>query len=168
MFNNSCQLNDCVHLVIFHYQSKIKEQEMYLQWLLVFVMFTSANEVTRMIKPNFSAVNFAKEIRERRLNGSVIREIEVDSEGSCRLQCVEEKGCLSYNFGLDKNKNRFKCQLSDSDRFVGLKNFTADGEFIYRGVKVMLFELIELSKHNRFKRCSALRLNIILCLLIFN
>ena len=134
---------------------------MYLQWPLVFVMFTSANGVTRMIKPNFSAVNFAKEIRGRRLNGSVIREIEVDSEGSCRLQCVKENGCLSYNFGPNENKKRFMCQLSDSDRFVGLKNFTEDGEFIYRGVKVMSFELIGLSKHNRFKRCRALRLNII-------
>ena len=97
-----------------------------------------------MTKPNFKAVNFAKEIRGRRLNGSVIREIEVDSEDSCRLQCVEENGCLSYNFGTNKNKNRFKCQLSDSDRFVGLKNFTEDEEFLYRGVKVKSIELVEL------------------------
>ncbi|KAL9982290.1 hypothetical protein ACROYT_G004316 [Oculina patagonica] len=70
-----------------------------------------------MITPNYKAVNFAKEIRGRRLNGSVIREVEVASEGSCRLQCVEEDGCLSYNFGPSENKKRFKCQLSDSDRF---------------------------------------------------
>ncbi|KAL9982292.1 hypothetical protein ACROYT_G004318 [Oculina patagonica] len=85
--------------------------------------------------PNYKAVNFAKEIRGRRLNGSVIRELEVDSEGSCRLQCVEEDGCLSYNFGPSENKKRFKCQLSDSDRFFGLKNFTEDDEYLYRGVK---------------------------------
>ncbi|KAL9982263.1 hypothetical protein ACROYT_G004288 [Oculina patagonica] len=108
---------------------------MYLQWLLAFLTFTSANGVTRIIKPNFKAVNFAKEIRGRRLNGSVIREMEVDSEGFCRLQCVEEDGCLSYNFGPNKNKKRFKCQLSDSDRFVGLKNFTEENEFLYRGIK---------------------------------
>ena len=84
-----------------------------------------------MIKPNFKAVNFAKEIRGRTLN-----EVSLDSEGSCRLQCVEENGCLSYNFGPNENKKRFKCQLSDSDRFFGLKNFTQENEFLYRGIKV--------------------------------
>ena len=81
---------------------------MYLQWLLASVIITSTNGLTKMITPNFKAANFAKEIRGRRLNGSVAREREVDSEGSCRLQCVEEPGCLSYNFGF--NENRKKCQ----------------------------------------------------------
>ena len=81
---------------------------MFLQWLLAFVILTSVNGVARKIKPNCKALNFAKEIRGRRLNGSVIREIEVDSEGSCRLQCVEENGCLSYNFEPNENKKRFK------------------------------------------------------------
>ena len=90
-----------------------------------------------MITPNFKAVNFGREIRGRRLNGSVIREMEVDWEGSCRLQCVEENGCLSYNFGFNENEKKFKCQLSNSDRFVGMKNFTEDPEFLYRGIKVI-------------------------------
>ncbi|PFX13372.1 Ficolin-1 [Stylophora pistillata] len=102
---------------------------------LSFLLISFTNGDIRMITPNFKAVNFAREIRGRRLNGSVIREIEVDSEGSCRLQCVEEESCMSYNFGPSKNKKRFKCQLSDSDRFVGLKNFTEDDEYLYRGVK---------------------------------
>jgi len=93
---------------------------MYLQLLLASVMITSTNGITRIITPNFKAVNSTKEIRGRRLNGNVIREMEVDSEGSCRLQCVEENGCLSYNFGPNENKKRFKCQLSNSDRFAGL------------------------------------------------
>ena len=85
----------------------------------------------------FQAVNFAKEIRGRRLNGSVIREIKVDSESSCRLHCVKESSCVSYNFGSTiNNKKMFKCQLSDSDRFVSFKNFTEDNTFLYRGVKV--------------------------------
>ena len=92
-----------------------------------------------MITPNYKAVNFGKEIRGRRLNGSVIREIEVDSEGSCRLQCVEENNCLSYNFGPNENKEKFKCQLSNSDRFVGFKNFTEDHKFLYRGIKVISY-----------------------------
>jgi hypothetical protein len=118
---------------------------MYLQWFLASVMITSTNGVTRTITPNFKAINFAKEIRGRRLNGSVIREMEVDSEGSCGLRCVKENGCLSYNFGPDENKKSFKCQLSNSDRFIGLKNFTEDNEFFYRGIKVIFFESIKLN-----------------------
>jgi len=109
---------------------------MYLQWFLASVMITSTNAVTRILTPDLQAVNFAKEIRNRKLNGSVIREMEVDSEVSCQLLCVKENGCLSYNFGPNENKKRFSCQLSNSDRFVGLKNFTEDREFLYRGVKV--------------------------------
>ena len=63
---------------------------MYLQWLLASVMITATNGITKMITPNFKGVNFAKEIRGRRLSGSVTREMEVESEGSYRLQCVEE------------------------------------------------------------------------------
>jgi len=57
---------------------------MYLQWFLAFEMITSTNGITKMITPDFKAFNFAKETRGRRLNGSVIREmeVEVDSEGS--------------------------------------------------------------------------------------
>ena len=68
----------------------------------------------RMMTTVFQAVNFAKEIRGRRLNGSVIREIKVDSESSCRLHCVKESSCVSYNFGSTMNNKNFKCQLSDS------------------------------------------------------
>lgn len=59
-----------------------------------------------MITPNVKAVNFAKEMRGRRLNGSVIRELEVDSEGSCRLQCVEENGCRVCRVTLNPVKIR--------------------------------------------------------------
>ena len=119
---------------------------MYLQWFLASVMITSTNGIAASITtPKVKAGNFAKEIRGRRLNGSVIREMEVDSEGSCGLQCVRENSCLSYNFGPNENKKRFKCQLSNSDRFVGLKNFTEDHEFLYRGIKVISFEGVKLN-----------------------
>ena len=55
-----------------------------------------------MIMPDFKAVNFAKETRGRRLRGSVNREMEKESEGSCRLQCVGWNGILSrYVITLD-------------------------------------------------------------------
>ena len=53
--------------------------KMYLHWFLASVMITSTNAVPRIFTPDLQAVNFAKEILGRRLNGSVNKEIE----GSC-------------------------------------------------------------------------------------
>lgn len=105
------------------------------------------NVETRLTTPNYKAVNFAKEIKGRKLDGNVIKEIEVATEGSCRLECVEEDGCLSYNFGPTADKKRFNCQLSDSDRFVGKENFTEDNEVLYRGIQVS--KLIQLNAEFR-------------------
>ncbi|CAH3158027.1 unnamed protein product, partial [Pocillopora meandrina] len=93
----------------------------------------------RIMTTVFQAINFARDIRGRRLNGSVIRQIQVDSESSCRLHCVKESSCVSYNFGSTTNNKKFKCQLSDSDRFASFKNFTEDNKFLYRGVKIRNF-----------------------------
>ena len=93
--------------------------------------------ISRISEPELEAVNFAKAIAGHRLNGRVIKEIEVDSESSCQFECVGEEKCASYNFGTKKNKaERFKCQLSESDRFVGIANFTEDKDFIYKGRQV--------------------------------
>ena len=97
-----------------------------LKLLLVSLTIAFTYGDPRMMTPVFQAVNFAREIRGRRLNGSVIREIQVDSESSCRLHCVKESSCVSYNFGSTINNKKFKCQLSDSDRFASFKNFSFD------------------------------------------
>ena len=117
----------------------ISHENMFATLLLTSLVITLTNGESRLTTSNYKAVNFAKEIRGRRLNGSVTKEIEVDSESSCRLLCVEESSCLSYNFGPGENKKMFKCQLSDSDRFASFNNFTDDNTFLYRGVKVRNF-----------------------------
>ena len=90
-----------------------------------------------MSGPNFKAINFAEKINGQKLKGSLIRDIEVDSESSCQFECVYEERCQSYNFGTIKgDSNKFKCQLSDSDRFDGFANFFEDKSFIYKGMKV--------------------------------
>ena len=88
--------------------------------------------------PNFKAVNFANKIKRQKLNGSLIRDVEVDSESSCPFECVDEERCQSYNFGTIKGDSyKFNCQLSNSDRFAGfVKFFIEDKGFIYRGIKV--------------------------------
>ena len=95
-------------------------------WILALVC-TAAHGKSRISQPGVKAVNFARAIDGRKLNGSVIKEVEVESESSCRFQYVEEERCQSYNFGTTMNGGgRFKCELSDSDRFLGNVNFTED------------------------------------------
>ena len=109
-------------------------------WLLFLVEMISYG-TSRISEHDLKAVNFAKPIEGRKLNGSLIKEVEVDSEESCQVRCVAEEKCKSYNFGTKKNKTvRFICQLSDSDRFVGHANFTKDNCFKYRGVQVTFQE----------------------------
>ena len=76
-------------------------------------------------------------MRGRKLLGRVIEETEEESEGACQLQCVDESCCLSYNFGPAEDGKRLKCQLSDSDRFAAVDNFTQDDEFSYKGIQAL-------------------------------
>ena len=103
---------------------------------LALVVLPFVNGITRITTANYKAVNYAKEIKGRKLHGPVIREVKVNTEGSCRQECVEEEGCLSYNFGPTADRKIFNCQLSDSDRFVSQENFVEDNEFLYRGMQV--------------------------------
>ncbi|XP_022807177.1 uncharacterized protein LOC111344233 [Stylophora pistillata] len=92
--------------------------------------------INRISEPDLRAVNFADKIEGQKLNGSLIRELEVDSESSCQLECVDEERCQSYNFGTIKgDSEKFECQLSASDRFAAFANFTEDKNFIYRGIE---------------------------------
>lgn len=105
-------------------------------WVL-FLASTAVYAKSRISEPGLKAVNFAKPIEGRKLNGSLIKEVEVDSEESCEFECVEEERCRSLNFGTRKNQaGRFKCQLCYSDRFFGLVNFTEDDGFKYSGIAV--------------------------------
>ncbi|XP_073227534.1 microfibril-associated glycoprotein 4-like [Porites lutea] len=102
--------------------------------LLVFV--TTVCGISRISETDFKAVNFAVAKEGRKLNGNVIKEIDVESEGACRLHCVNEERCRSYNFRITNNKpGNFLCQLSESDKFAGFSNFTEDGDFKYKGTQ---------------------------------
>ena len=46
--------------------------------------------ISRISQSELKAVNFAKVIVGYKLNGNVIREIEVDSERLCQFVCVDE------------------------------------------------------------------------------
>ena len=108
---------------------------MYLR--IISLLYAFAYGISRISGPNFKAINFAEKIKGQKLKRSLIRDGEVDSESSCQLECVNEERCQSYNFGtIEGDSNKFKCQLSDSDRFAGFVKFIEDKDFIYRGIKV--------------------------------
>ena len=109
--------------------------------LILFLIGVTAYATSRISNrfPRFQAANFGQMMDGKQLNGSVIKEVEVESESSCRLECVNEERCKSYNFGGKKNKpERWKCQISDSDRFErpAKANFIENKDFSYRGIKV--------------------------------
>jgi len=108
-----------------------------LEWILL-VFVTTVCGISRISETDFKAVNFAIAKEGRKLNGNVIKEIDVESEGACRLHCVNEERCRSYNFGIRNIKpGNLLCQLSESDRFAGIRNFTEVGDFKYKGIQVI-------------------------------
>lgn len=50
---------------------------------LMFLLCAVVYGVSSFSKSNLKAVNFAENVRGKKLNGSLIREVEVDSESSC-------------------------------------------------------------------------------------
>ena len=104
-------------------------------YLLVLIGVVSGSN--RLTAPDLEFINFARAIIGRKLNGSIIKEIDVYSESYCQFACVRETRCLSYKFAPAEDKKTFKCQLSDSDRFVGVKSFTKDKTYFYRGIQVI-------------------------------
>ena len=100
---------------------------------------TTVYSTSRISAPSFQAVNFAQAKEKRKLNGSVIKQVDVRSEDECSLQCVRNERCLSYNFENTKNESGiFACELSNSDRFSGFGNFTEHDNFTYRGIQVKI------------------------------
>ena len=81
-------------------------------------------------------VSFARAKRlGLKLNGYVIKEIDVATDTACGFACNNEVNCLSYNSEIAPDQTgRFRCQLSDSDRFDGFDNFTVDTVFKYSGI----------------------------------
>ena len=112
---------------------------MLLPPLIVFSV-TTAHSRSRILAPDFKAVSFAQAKEKRKLNGIVIKQVEVMSEDECSFECVMDERCFSYNFGITKSQTgKFVCELCDSDRFVGFVNFTEDDNFRYRGTQVMFY-----------------------------
>ncbi|XP_022802649.1 ficolin-2-like [Stylophora pistillata] len=98
-------------------------------------LFCLTEGSNRFSDPDFKAVNFAEAIKDRKLNGSIFKDFEVTSEISCQFECISEDRCLSYNFLPILGKSTSKCQLSDSDRFIGRENFTKEDGVLYRGIQ---------------------------------
>lgn len=94
-------------------------------------------------------LNFAEPVEKRRLNGSVIKDEEVESELACQFKCVGEHRCQSYNFGPSETSlTKHLCQLSNSDRFVDRENFIEDANFKYGGFQVSSAFIYPFEKEN--------------------
>lgn len=128
-----------MHKSNLHQHPTQRTRDMFLFWLSVSLPATMVLGLGRVNTNHLHAVNFAAEVRRHKLIGRVIAETEEDSEDACQLKCVAKSRCLSYNFGLAEDGRRVKCQLSDSDRFAAVDNFTQDDKFSYRGIQVLRY-----------------------------
>ena len=80
-----------------------------------------------------------------KLNGYVIKEINVATDTACGFACNNEVNCLSYNSEIAPDQTgRFRCQLRDSDRFAGFDNFKVDTFFKYTGIQETNIALLNL------------------------
>ena len=104
----------------------------YLFVLLACSLTNFAHGLDHITETNFKAINFAEVLKGHRLYGSIINDFTPISEESCQFECVGDNSCLSYNFF----PNQEKCQLSNSDRFVGHLNFTKEEGVLYGGIQV--------------------------------
>ena len=91
-------------------------------------------------------VSFAGAIRlGLKLSGYVIKEIDVATDTACFFACNNEVNCLSYNSEIASGQTgRFRCQLTDSDRFAGFDNFTVDIDCKHTGIQVTNIALLNL------------------------
>lgn len=92
--------------------------------MLLLMIGTTVQGESRISRSSFQTANFAEPMQGRNLNGRVIQEPVVDSMTSCQFECMEDERCQSYNFGSNSSGKGFKCELSDSDRFARVMNFT--------------------------------------------
>ena len=46
------------------------------------------------------------------LTNNVIATYNVTSQGECLLHCIQNKGCLSYNFQYNYNTEKKRCELN--------------------------------------------------------
>ena len=93
-------------------------------------------------------VSFARAMRlglKLIMSGYGIKEIHVTTDTAFGFACNNEVNCLSFNSEIAPDQTgRFRCQLSDSDRFDGFDNFTVDTVFKYSGVQVTNIALLNL------------------------
>ncbi|PFX11531.1 Techylectin-5B [Stylophora pistillata] len=88
--------------------------------------------ISRLSEPDLRAVNFADKIEGQNLNGSLIKEIEVDTESSCLLECVDEeryypRNCLDYYQNGSSTDGVYLICPDEEEPFQVVCDMTTDG-----------------------------------------
>jgi len=101
----------------------------YSFWPKLHVVYSALLSI--LMSQRYQNVSFARAIRlGLKLSGYVIKEIDVATDTARGFTCNNEVNCLSFNSEIAPDQTgRFRCQLSDSDRFAGFDNFKVDIDF---------------------------------------
>ena len=115
-------------------------------WLVLVLALTACGLQCTAQYPHVSELSKCQLRLGLKLSGYVIlKEIDVATDTAYGFACNNEVNCLSYNSEIASDQTgRFRCQLSDSDRFAGFDNFTVDIDFKYTGIQVTNIALLNL------------------------
>ena len=114
-------------------------------WLVLVLALTACRLQRTAQYPHVSALSKCQLRLGLKLTGYVIlKEIDVATDTACGFAFNNQVNCLSYNSEIASDQTgRFRCQLSDSDRFAGFDNFTVDIDFKYAGIQVTNIVLLK-------------------------
>ena len=115
-------------------------------WLVLVLALTACGLQCTAQYPHVSELSKCQLRLGLKLSGYVIlKEIDVATDTAYGFACNNEVNCFSYNSEIASDQTgRFRCQLSDSDRFAGFDNFTVDIDFKYTGIQVTNIALLNL------------------------
>ena len=112
-------------------------------YLWVFAAFRLLKAIVQgsnhFLESGIRAANFAKVIKDRKLNGKILRKLEMAAEISCQFECFSEDRCMSYFFCIHGNETS-TCQNATkwSDRFVSRVIFTKENGALSKGIQVII------------------------------
>ena len=113
---------------IYHFSSFITQIELYKRKPPNFILIWSSSDVCRTLA-------FIPPIEGHALVNHVIRNITLDRQHTCQVECYLDNHCLSFNFGHNQDGEPI-CELSDSDHRQHPEDLWIRERFTYVGTEV--------------------------------
>jgi hypothetical protein len=88
-------------------------------------------------------MTFKDTFEGKALNNHVFKTERATNDAHCETMCFIDDRCISYSFGTITNKEKYMCELSDSDHVMHPEDLVDRPDTIYRRAQViMLFNVL--------------------------